>query len=62
MASWDQLGELANVGQLVGFGALQLIGMIVQAAANARMHKKNCNQFCAALEVDRKSAGEAQNL
>ncbi|KAK8945663.1 Cell number regulator 13 [Platanthera guangdongensis] len=51
MASWDQLGELANVGQLVGFGALQLIGMIVQAAANARMHKKNCNQFAQHLKL-----------
>lgn len=51
MASWDQLGELANVGQLVGFGASQLIGMIVQAAANARMHKKNCRQFAQHLKL-----------
>ncbi|XP_020572725.1 protein MID1-COMPLEMENTING ACTIVITY 1 isoform X2 [Phalaenopsis equestris] len=51
MASWDQLGELANVGQLVGFGATQLIGMIVQAAATARMHKKNCRQFAKHLRL-----------
>lgn len=51
MASWDQLGELANVGQLVGFGASQLIGMIVQAAATARLHKKNCRQFAQHLKL-----------
>ncbi|XP_028548706.1 cell number regulator 13 isoform X3 [Dendrobium catenatum] len=51
MASWDQLGELANVGQLVGFGASQLIGMIVQAAATARTHKKNCRQFAQHLRL-----------
>lgn len=51
MASWDQLGELANVGQLVGFGASQLISMIVQAAATARTHKKNCRQFAQHLRL-----------
>ncbi|KAG0457034.1 hypothetical protein HPP92_022191 [Vanilla planifolia] len=51
MASWDQLGELANVGQLVGVGASQLIAMIVQAAATARMHKKNCRQFAQHLKL-----------
>ncbi|PKA54036.1 Cell number regulator 13 [Apostasia shenzhenica] len=51
MASWDQLGELANVGQLGGFGAAQLIGMIAHAASTARMHKKNCRQFAQHLKL-----------
>lgn len=51
MASWDQLGELANVAQLTGFDAVRLIGMIVQAANTARMHKRNCRQFAQHLKL-----------
>ncbi|CAA6655995.1 unnamed protein product [Spirodela intermedia] len=44
-SSWEHLGELGTVGQLVGADAVRLIGMIVQAANTARMHKNNCRQF-----------------
>lgn len=45
------LGDVANVGQLTGINAVQLISMIVQAANNARMHKKNCRQFAHHLKL-----------
>ncbi|XP_078442609.1 protein MID1-COMPLEMENTING ACTIVITY 1-like isoform X2 [Wolffia australiana] len=45
MSTWEQFEEIGTVGQLVGIDALGLIGMIVQAANTARMHKKNCRQF-----------------
>ncbi|XP_014521351.1 protein MID1-COMPLEMENTING ACTIVITY 1 [Vigna radiata var. radiata] len=51
MASWDQMGELANVAQLTGVDAVKLIGMIVRAASTARMHKKNCRQFAQHLKL-----------
>ncbi|RDX86235.1 Protein MID1-COMPLEMENTING ACTIVITY 1 [Mucuna pruriens] len=51
MASWDQMGELANVAQLTGVDAVRLIGMIVRAASTARMHKKNCRQFAQHLKL-----------
>ncbi|KAH9626267.1 hypothetical protein KSS87_014341 [Heliosperma pusillum] len=38
-------GDLANVAQLTGLDAVKLIGLIVQAANTARMHRKNCRQF-----------------
>ncbi|KAJ9561877.1 hypothetical protein OSB04_007037 [Centaurea solstitialis] len=50
-ASWDHLGEIANVAQLTGFDAVRLIGMIVQAASTARLHKKNCKQFAMHLRL-----------
>lgn len=51
MASWEQLGDIAGVGQLVGLNAVQLIGVIVKAANTARMHKKNCRQFAQHLKL-----------
>ncbi|CAM8899982.1 unnamed protein product [Rhodiola kirilowii] len=44
-------GELANVAQLTGVDAVRLIGMIVKAAATAKMHKKNCRQFALHLKL-----------
>ncbi|XP_024978545.1 protein MID1-COMPLEMENTING ACTIVITY 1-like [Cynara cardunculus var. scolymus] len=50
-ASWDHLGEIAEVAQLTGFDAVRLIGMIVKAASTARLHKKNCMQFAMHLRL-----------
>lgn len=51
MSSWDSLGDVAGVAQLVGFNAVQLISMIVRAANTARMHKKNCKQFAQHIKL-----------
>ncbi|KAJ9703791.1 hypothetical protein PVL29_005179 [Vitis rotundifolia] len=51
MATWEHLGEIANVAQLTGVDAVRLIGMIVSAANTARMHKKNCRQFAQHLKL-----------
>jgi len=48
---WASMGDLANAGQLTGINAVQLISMIVAAANNARMHKKNCRQFAQHLKL-----------
>jgi hypothetical protein len=48
---WLALGDVANIGQLTGLNAVQLIGMIIRAANNARMHKKNCRQFAQHLKL-----------
>jgi len=48
---WLAVGDIANVGQLAGINAVQLISMIVTAANNARMHKKNCRQFAQHLKL-----------
>jgi len=48
---WLAIGDVANVGQLTGINAVQLIAMIVKAANNARMHKKNCRQFARHLHL-----------
>eukprot|EP01018_Ginkgo_biloba_P001081 Gb_13422 [translate_table: standard] len=48
---WDHLGDLANAAQLTGLDAVRLIAMIVKAASNARMHKKNCRQFAQHLKL-----------
>ncbi|RWR79248.1 protein MID1-COMPLEMENTING ACTIVITY 1-like protein [Cinnamomum micranthum f. kanehirae] len=50
-SAWDHLGEIANVAQLTGLDAGRLIGMIVKAAATARLHKKNCRQFAQHLKL-----------
>ncbi|KAI3794287.1 hypothetical protein L1987_36916 [Smallanthus sonchifolius] len=50
-AAWDHFGEIASVAQLTGLDAVKLIGMIVQAASTARMHKKNCKQFAMHLKL-----------
>lgn len=50
-ATWDHFGEIANVAQLTGLDAVKLIGMIVQAASTARLHKKNCKQFALHLKL-----------
>ncbi|KAM3306320.1 protein MID1-COMPLEMENTING ACTIVITY 1 isoform X1 [Capsicum chacoense] len=46
-----EFGEIANAAQLAGLDAVKLIGMIVQAASTARMHKKNCRQFAQHLKL-----------
>ncbi|KAJ8771039.1 hypothetical protein K2173_023364 [Erythroxylum novogranatense] len=51
MASWEHLGEIANVVQLTGLDAVRLIGLIVKASHTARMHKKNCRQFAQHLKL-----------
>ncbi|XP_078442927.1 protein MID1-COMPLEMENTING ACTIVITY 1-like [Wolffia australiana] len=51
MSTWEQLQEIGTVGQLVGIDALGLIGMIVEAANTARMHKTNCRQFAQHLKL-----------
>ncbi|XP_071702312.1 protein MID1-COMPLEMENTING ACTIVITY 1-like [Rutidosis leptorrhynchoides] len=50
-ATWDHFGDIANVAQLTGLDAVRLIGLIVQAASTARMHKKNCKQFAMHLKL-----------
>ncbi|CAA7410741.1 unnamed protein product [Spirodela intermedia] len=50
-SSWEQLGEIGSVAQLVGIDAVSLIKMIVKAANTARMHKKNCRQFAQHLKL-----------
>uniref|UniRef100_A0A2P2KK61 Uncharacterized protein MANES_02G108200 n=1 Tax=Rhizophora mucronata TaxID=61149 RepID=A0A2P2KK61_RHIMU len=51
MATWEHLGEVANVVQLTGLDAVKLIGLIVKASHTARMHKKNCVQFARHLRL-----------
>ncbi|KAL9393894.1 hypothetical protein Peur_013179 [Populus x canadensis] len=51
MATWEHLGEVANVVQLTGIDAVRLIAMIGKAATTARMHKKNCRQFAQHLKL-----------
>jgi hypothetical protein len=48
---WENVGDLANVTQLTGLNAVSLIALIVKAASNARMHKKNCRQFAQHLKL-----------
>ncbi|GLJ37533.1 hypothetical protein SUGI_0762670 [Cryptomeria japonica] len=48
---WENMGDLANVAQLTGLDAVRLIALIVKAASNARMHKKNCRQFAQHLKL-----------
>lgn len=46
--AWDQA---AGIAQLTGLDATRLIGMIVQAANRARLHKRNCRQFAQHLKL-----------
>lgn len=48
---WLAVGDFANVAQLSGVNAVQLITMVVKAANNARMHKANCRQFAQHLKL-----------
>ncbi len=50
-ASWVAVGDVANVGQLSGGNALQLIAMVIKAANHARMHKRNCRHFAQHLKL-----------
>uniref|UniRef100_M8BKQ0 MCAfunc domain-containing protein n=1 Tax=Aegilops tauschii TaxID=37682 RepID=M8BKQ0_AEGTA len=45
------VGDLANIAQLTGLDAVRLIGLIVKAAATARMHKSNCRRFAQHLKL-----------
>ena len=49
----DKLGDLVNAMQLTGIDTMSLIAMIVKAASNARMHKKNCRHFAQHLNFIR---------
>ncbi|KAJ4775364.1 PLAC8 family protein [Rhynchospora pubera] len=51
MATWEQIGELANISQLTGLNALQLISLVVQSANAARTHKRNCRRFAKHLTL-----------
>ncbi|CAN5960987.1 unnamed protein product [Sphagnum jensenii] len=50
-ASWVVVGDVANVGQLAGGNAIQLIAMVIKAANHARMHKRNCRHFAQHLKL-----------
>jgi len=50
-ASWVAVGDVANVGQLAGGNAIQLIAMVIKAANHARMHKRNCRHFAQHLKL-----------
>ncbi|CAK9866082.1 unnamed protein product [Sphagnum jensenii] len=50
-ASWLAVGDVANVGQLAGGNAIQLIAMVIKAANHARMHKRNCRHFAQHLKL-----------
>jgi MCAfunc domain len=45
MATWEQIGDVANISQLTGLNAVQLISLVVQSANAARTHKRNCRRF-----------------
>lgn len=49
--SWNHLGEVATAAQLTGLDSVKIIALIVKAANNARMHKKNCKQFAQHLKL-----------
>lgn len=49
--SSDYLGEIANVAQFTGLDYAKLVALIVKAANNARMHKKNCKRFANHLKL-----------
>eukprot|EP00249_Psilotum_nudum_P030135 c42136_g1_i1 orf=2-190(-) len=49
--TWDHIGEIANAVQLTGLDSVKLIALIVNAAYNARIHKKNCKQFAQHLKL-----------
>ncbi|XP_062216759.1 cell number regulator 13-like isoform X2 [Phragmites australis] len=51
MASWNTVGDVANVVQLTGLDAAKLISLIVKAASTARMHKHNCRRFAQHLKL-----------
>eukprot|EP00249_Psilotum_nudum_P036763 c8659_g1_i1 orf=383-1141(-) len=46
-------GAFSNMAQLVGLDCVKLIALIVNAANNARMHKRNCKQFAQHLKLIR---------
>lgn len=45
------IGELANISQLTGLNAVQLISLVVQSANAARTHKRNCRRFAKHLTL-----------
>ncbi|KAH7441994.1 hypothetical protein KP509_03G065900 [Ceratopteris richardii] len=49
--NWNHLGEVATAAQLTGLDSVKIIALIVKAANNARMHKKNCKQFAQHLKL-----------
>ena len=49
--AWNAVGEAATVVQLTGLDSVKIIALIVSAANNARMHKKNCKQFAQHLKL-----------
>eukprot|EP00249_Psilotum_nudum_P022853 c28660_g1_i5 orf=690-1910(+) len=49
--TWTGVGDAANVAQLTGLDAVNIISLIVKTAKNARMHKKNCRQFAQHLKL-----------
>ncbi|XP_021771054.1 protein MID1-COMPLEMENTING ACTIVITY 1-like [Chenopodium quinoa] len=51
MPNWDTLEDIGNVGQIAGVHAVGLIGLIVDAANRARLHKKNCKKFAHHLKL-----------
>lgn len=51
MPSWENLCDVGNVAQLAGVSAAGLIGLIVQAANSARLHKRNCRKFALHLKL-----------
>lgn len=51
MSNWDTLNEVGNLAQLTGVNAVGLIGLIVDTANRARLHKKNCRKFAHHLKL-----------
>eukprot|EP00250_Pteridium_aquilinum_P024387 c29006_g1_i1 orf=991-2277(+) len=49
--NWNHLGEVATAAQLTGLDSVKIIALIVKAANNARMHKRNCKQFAQHLKL-----------
>ena len=51
MSNWENLGEIGNFAQLTGVNAINLIGLVVETANRARLHKKNCKKFAHHLKL-----------
>ncbi|KAJ7191024.1 hypothetical protein O6H91_13G014600 [Diphasiastrum complanatum] len=49
--NWASIGDVASLVQLTGLDSLKLISLIVKAANNARMHKRNCRRFAQHLKL-----------
>ncbi|WOL07336.1 protein MID1-COMPLEMENTING ACTIVITY 1-like isoform X3 [Canna indica] len=51
--SWDNIGRMANVAQLVGTDPISLVNAVITNVSDARTHRKVCKRFVMQLEVIR---------